>query len=210
MKRWSRTSQDGISFNKIFSFIFKFQSLFVIIIESGQWRCPGCQSTNSSLPNAYLCFCSKQKDPDWNRREIPHSCGEVCGKALDESGVTGCTHTCTLLCHPGPCPTCSAQTQRKCPCGKKSQLVKCGSSDALLCGEQCGKMLSCGLHPCLDLCHIGPCQSCPIVVEQKCFCNQSTQQVPCSVDHPKEEKFECDRICDKLLNCGHHRCEKGN
>lgn len=184
VRRWSRTSQD----------------------ESGHWRCPGCQSVSTSLPNFYLCFCSKRKDPEWNRRETPHSCGEVCGKALGD-GIS-CTHSCTLLCHPGPCPICSAQTQRKCPCGKSSQLVKCGSSNALLCGELCGKQLSCELHTCQEACHIGPCEQCPLTVQQDCFCGQSNRELPCSVEHPEDEKFSCDLVCNKKLSCGRHSCQR--
>ena len=177
-------------------------------VESGEWRCPGCQSTNKTLPSAYMCFCSKRKDPEWNRREIPHSCGEMCGKSLGDPTENGCTHLCTLLCHPGPCPTCSAQTQRKCGCGKTSQTVKCGSSDALLCGEKCDKQLSCGLHSCQEFCHASACTPCSVLVEQVCCCRQTKRHVPCSIDHPPDEKFTCEAICDRILNCGRHRCEK--
>lgn len=192
--------------NLLFAFVqYLCQNFYVFVAESGHWRCPGCQSTNTVLPNAYFCYCSKRKDPEWNRRETPHSCGEVCGKALGD-GIN-CTHNCTLLCHPGPCPTCSAQTQRKCPCGKSSQLVKCGSTDPLLCGETCEKQLSCGLHSCQEACHVGACETCPLTVQQTCFCSQSKRILPCSIDHPEEEKFSCDLVCSKKLSCGRHQCE---
>ena len=151
--------------------------------ESGHWRCPGCQSVSTSLPSSYLCYCSKRKDPEWNRRETPHSCGEVCGKALGD-GVN-CTHTCTLLCHPGPC-----------------------SADALLCGDPCGKQLSCGLHECEEPCHVGPCQTCPLTIKQVCFCGQTTRELPCSIDNLEEDKFFCDLVCSKKLSCGRHDCNK--
>ena len=175
-------------------------------LESGQWRCPGCQSSNSSTVNTYYCFCAKRKNPEWNRREIPHSCGEVCGKNLGD-GIS-CTHSCTLLCHPGPCPTCAAQTMRNCPCGKSSQQVKCGSSDALLCGNPCDKTLNCGLHKCSELCHIGTCEPCEIIIEQVCFCAQNTRQLPCSVENSPEEKFACGAICQRSLECGKHLCDR--
>ena len=174
--------------------------------ENSQWRCPGCQSVNSTLPAVYLCYCQKRKDPEWNRREVPHSCGEVCGKPLGD-GVA-CNHTCTLLCHPGPCPVCSAQTQRTCPCGKSSKIVKCGSSSALLCGDVCGKMLSCGLHACQDLCHVGACAACPVKIKLDCFCGHSSKEVPCSNQVDPNEKYCCDLVCNKDLSCGHHKCEE--
>lgn len=43
------------------------------------------------------------------------SCEEVCGRQL------ACkNHTCTLKCHPGPCPTCPLLPSlvTTCPCGK--------------------------------------------------------------------------------------------
>jgi hypothetical protein len=29
---------------------------------------------------AYVCFCGKVPDPAFNRSEVPHTCGEVCGR----------------------------------------------------------------------------------------------------------------------------------
>jgi len=183
VRRWARCSQD----------------------ESGHWRCPGCQSVNQAPASTYYCFCSKRKEPEWNRRDIPHSCGEVCGKPLGD-GVD-CVHACTLLCHPGPCPTCSAQTMRKCPCGKTSEIVKCGSSEILLCGDPCDQQLTCGLHRCTATCHTGACEPCPIVQQQICFCEQTSQELACSVDSLASEHFECGQRCQKQLACQHHLCD---
>ena len=56
-------------------------------------------------------------DPLFDKREIPYSCGEVCGKPLkynsnnnhNSSTSEGvCPHKCVELCHPGPCPPCVA------------------------------------------------------------------------------------------------------
>lgn len=79
------------------------------------WRCPGCQAVYDDIPRSYFCFCRKVKDPLYDKRETPHSCGEVCGKSKrlpDPSSVAAgssvCVHKCTELCHPGPCPPCVA------------------------------------------------------------------------------------------------------
>jgi hypothetical protein len=46
--------------------------------------------------------------------------GNTCGKELK------CTHTCTLMCHPGPCMTCESQTRfLDCLCKKTKVEVKC-------------------------------------------------------------------------------------
>ncbi len=57
-------------------------------------------------PREYRCFCGRVRDPEWNRRDTPHSCAEVCGKKRKN-----CEHRCNELCHPGPCPECLANTK---------------------------------------------------------------------------------------------------
>lgn len=64
------------------------------------WRCCACQNITKSSPREYYCFCSKVKNPQYNRNDMAHSCGDVCGRAEN------CPHPCTQLCHPGPCPQC--------------------------------------------------------------------------------------------------------
>ena len=132
--------------------------------ESSGWRCPGCQSVTNMMPKEYLCFCGKLKDPEWNRNEglVPHSCGEVCGQALG-LGVN-CLHKCIDLCHPGPCPTCTAIIDTDCPCGKETRKLKCG--EEFLCEGVCDKPLNCGIHNCPDSCHQGPCYDCHNALEQ--------------------------------------------
>lgn len=71
------------------------------------WRCCACQNISKSLPHEYFCFCGKTKDPQYNRNDMAHSCGDVCGR-IDRDN---CPHPCTQLCHPGPCPQC--QVSRK-------------------------------------------------------------------------------------------------
>ena len=86
----------------------------------------------------------------------------MCGKRLGQDDASSCSHNCTLLCHPGPCPSCAAQTVRKCPCGKTSRTVKCGSSNVFLCEATCDKTLSCGVHQCQLPCHAGQCEPCQV------------------------------------------------
>lgn len=60
------------------------------------WRCPACNSFKECVPKEYFCFCSKLKDPQYNRNDVPHSCGEMCARNCEQGD-----HKCTLLCHPG-------------------------------------------------------------------------------------------------------------
>lgn len=63
--------------------------------SSGSWRCPACQNISESIPKHYFCFCKKLQNPEYNRSDIAHSCGELCER------TDGCEHSCKLLCHPG-------------------------------------------------------------------------------------------------------------
>lgn len=63
--------------------------------SSGSWRCPACQNISESIPKNYYCFCKKLQNPEYNRSDIAHSCGELCER------TDGCEHSCKLLCHPG-------------------------------------------------------------------------------------------------------------
>jgi len=169
--------------------------------ESGGWRCPGCQVVTPTLPREYRCFCRKVRDPEWNRNEglVPHSCGEVCQRPR---AWVGCVHRCVDLCHPGPCPPCTALVEVECPCGKERRRGKCG--EQIRCGEQCGKQLSCGVHYCQALCHEGECESCQEVLQIGCFCGESLKTVPCSKTVPST--YNCSAQCPKTLLCGNHPC----
>lgn len=70
------------------------------------WRCCACQNISKSLPREYYCFCGKTKNPQYNRNDMAHSCGDVCGRVDREN----CPHPCTQLCHPGPCPQCQVSS----------------------------------------------------------------------------------------------------
>jgi transcriptional repressor NF-X1 len=32
-------------------------------------------------PPSYVCFCGKMVEPAYNRNDVPHTCGEVCGRS---------------------------------------------------------------------------------------------------------------------------------
>ncbi|PSN51156.1 Protein shuttle craft [Blattella germanica] len=172
--------------------------------ETG-WRCPACQNVTAQVPHDYYCFCGKARDPEWNRMDAAHSCGQMCGRTRSDKHPE-CTHRCTLLCHPGPCPTCVAQVNRSCGCGKKSQAVKCGSDQPLLCGAECGKQLNCTLHYCKEMCHVGRCTECQEKITQVCYCEKTTKEVACTAESLNQKNFSCEGTCDKMLSCGNHKC----
>ncbi|XP_069814268.1 transcriptional repressor NF-X1 [Dendropsophus ebraccatus] len=170
------------------------------------WRCPACQNVSSRAPSIYTCFCGKVNNPEWNRNEIPHSCGELCGKK--RSGLD-CPHTCNILCHPGPCPSCPAFMTKTCECGRTSQSVRCGQSSTMHCANVCGNPLNCAEHNCNQVCHAGKCQPCQQIIHQACYCGGSSRDVLCGTDKDNYDgfgNFSCQKLCGKKLNCGKHGC----
>ncbi|KAK1432647.1 hypothetical protein QVD17_09545 [Tagetes erecta] len=200
------------------------------------WRCPGCQSVQlmSSKDIRYTCFCGKRHDPPSDPYITPHSCGEPCGRPLDKAISTFnsacgsskdkdrerddvCPHRCVLQCHPGPCPPCKAfAPPRICPCGKKVITTRCSDQKSLLtCGQPCGKLLNCLRHHCDKTCHVGPCDSCEVLINASCFCKKNTEVVVCGemavkgqVNVEEDGIFACSCLCGKPLACGNHVCKE--
>lgn len=46
-----------------------------------------------------------------------------------------------------------------------------------------------------------------LVVSVACYCENDTRDVICGSSNAKALKFSCDKICDKDLTCGNHKCE---
>ncbi|KAM9501093.1 transcriptional repressor NF-X1 isoform 1-T1 [Clarias gariepinus] len=177
--------------------------------ESGEgWRCPACQNVALKFPTSYICFCGKVTNPEYQHREIPHSCGEVCGKKRTGGD---CIHRCNILCHPGPCPQCPAFTTKSCVCGRTSKQVRCSQTGALRCDQECGAQLNCKQHCCTQICHQVPCQPCQLSVQQVCYCGVVHREVACGTDQENFDGsgyFSCHKPCGKMLECHAHRCQK--
>lgn len=166
------------------------------------WRCPACQNITNNVPLTYYCFCGKAREPDWNRNDCPHSCGEVCGKTRRVE----CTHKCVLLCHPGPCPQCTASVTKYCGCKKTSKTIQCFASQIVVCDDVCGKTLNCKIHECKKICHMDDCEECEEVIHQVCFCGKESRDMPCLPETAGVEKFCCEKTCGRQLSCSNHSC----
>jgi NF-X1-type zinc finger protein NFXL1 len=180
------------------------------------WNCPKCREEFSpaEAPEESTCWCGKLRDPPFNPWNAPHSCGEVCGKALvlldgtrgsssssrNSSHRAECGHSCTMVCHPGQCPPCPATLRSSCFCGAVTRPQRC-SKQRYSCGQVCGRLLACGEHSCEHPCHDGPCADCPRTAERSCRCGMLTQERPCS-----EKVFLCRHVCGKPLACEKHSC----
>jgi len=121
------------------------------------------------------CYCGKKSytyrcsDLQKNHQVIMEQkcCGEVCGKFLNCG-----RHTCTKLCHPGPCDDCKETVTESCYCGQESREFSCGTDHKYSCHTPCTYVYPCGVHHCERKCHPpsehGPC--CPydpLVMYQK-------------------------------------------
>ncbi|XP_063709907.1 protein shuttle craft [Culicoides brevitarsis] len=167
------------------------------------WRCPACNSFKETLPKDYYCFCGKLKDPQYNRNDTPHSCGEMCGRSCEQGD-----HKCTLLCHPGPCEQCQATITRYCHCQKSSKMMQCYQKEEIVCDETCNQLLNCLTHTCTRKCHSDPCGECTAVIEHICYCEKSHKTVPCTPANNETKTFQCQNICDRMLGCGNHTCKE--
>lgn len=165
------------------------------------WGCPKCRRDYdpNDIPSGYYCFCRKQENPDYQAFLVPHSCGQLCEKALKPE----CGHGCKLLCHPGPCPPCSQTINSTCYCGAGRATLRRCSAREWSCGAVCSRPLSCTKHRCQVSCHIGACAPCEKKIIQSCNCEGSKKLRDC--DQPV---WQCDKVCDKPLRCGFHRCKE--
>uniref|UniRef100_A0A8C5V168 Nuclear transcription factor, X-box binding like 1 n=1 Tax=Microcebus murinus TaxID=30608 RepID=A0A8C5V168_MICMU len=176
------------------------------------WPCPKCrfEYKRSETPSRYYCYCGKVEDPPLDPWLVPHSCGQVCEREFKPP----CGHKCLLLCHPvclekilkeiklligieieSPCPPCPKMVSTTCYCKKAKPVPRRCSV--------CGKTLPCGNHTCEQVCHVGACGECPRSGKRFCPCQKSKFSLPCTEDVPT-----CGDSCDKVLECGIHRCSQ--
>ncbi|KZF26790.1 hypothetical protein L228DRAFT_252154 [Xylona heveae TC161] len=194
-----------------------------------QWRCPGCNLPTEVLPSAYTCWCEKEVDPRSISGLPPHSCGQTCGKPRPLPKK--CPHPCDLICHAGPCPPCSHMGPTlSCFCGKEIATRKCLDTNyesGWSCGQICGDLMPCGEHYCERPCHEGLCGACEVRVDARCYCGKVEKPIICCEKGDEKDcketiflgdgtttvdgwtgLFDCEQMCERLFDCGKHKCEK--
>lgn len=107
-----------------------------------------------------------------------------------------------MICHKSECNNkCDEMIEIKCYCGKNAKRIICGNENhEFFCNEICDKILECG-HKCILKCHPGNCFKCNKKHIIKCNCESESKEVSCNILN-----YQCDRICNKLLECKNHRC----
>ncbi|KAB1282212.1 NF-X1-type zinc finger protein NFXL1 [Camelus dromedarius] len=154
--------------------------------------CPPCPKMVTTT-----CFCRKAKPIPRRCSAKEWSCQLPCGRKL----LCG-QHKCENPCHAGSCPPCPRVSRQKCVCGKQVAERSC-ASPLWHCDQVCGKTLPCGNHTCEQVCHVGACGECPRSGKRFCPCQKSKFSLPCTEDVPT-----CGDSCDKVLECGIHRCSQ--
>ncbi|KAL6545604.1 NF-X1-type zinc finger protein nfxl1 [Orobanche gracilis] len=191
------------------------------LLECGRHHCERVCHVGTCDPCRVLvnasCFCKKKIEVvlcgDMTVKGVVKgedgvfSCGLICENRLDCDN-----HDCRETCHPGACGECELLPGRiqTCCCGKMAlNEDRYSCLDPIpTCSEICGKILTCGLHSCENVCHSGVCSPCLVLVTQKCRCGSTSRTVECYKTINENEKFTCDRHCGHKKNCGRHRCSE--
>lgn len=175
------------------------------------------------LPCGHLCraechtgdcgFCNETMD-------IPCRCGRTSTKSVCHQGDVQhplCMRTCqaNLSCGRHKCGEHCCQGERKAAERQAARRKNRPASDVNsiepehICIRTCGRPLKCGSHDCQQMCHRGPCSSCPEAIfhEISCDCGRTVLQPPqpCGTRPP-----ECRFSCQRRPVCGHppvdHNC----
>ncbi|KAI9884051.1 MAG: hypothetical protein M1823_004165 [Watsoniomyces obsoletus] len=139
-----------------------------------------------------------------NAMEPEHFCMRLCGRKLKCGN-----HSCTQLCHKGPCGSCREAIfdELSCHCGRTvlQPPLPCGTQPPA-CKFNCDRPKSCGHPPVQHNCHGDEesCPKCPFLVAKGCMCGRK------SVGNQQcwRSDVSCGEPCGRLLRCGSHRCQK--
>ncbi|KAI3428787.1 hypothetical protein D9Q98_007606 [Chlorella vulgaris] len=101
------------------------------------------------------------------------------------------------------CPKCrqdyrSVPAGYTCWCGKQADPEFNPWQAAHSCGERCDRPAPGCAHPCMLLCHPGPCPPCPRAVSASCYCGALVTNKRCG-----RQEFSCGGTCGAPLPCGH-------
>ena len=136
--------------------------------------------------------------------EAEHICTRSCGRMLKCGN-----HTCSELCHKGPCGSCREAIfeEISCNCGKTvlQPPLPCGTKPPP-CRFECERPKDCGHPPVPHNCHSDEesCPKCPFLAQKPCLCGKKTlKNQPCWLS-----EVRCGEVCGKKLKCGSHFCRK--
>ncbi|XP_071847469.1 NF-X1-type zinc finger protein NFXL1-like [Apostichopus japonicus] len=132
-------------------------------------------------------------------------CEEPCTKPRPG----GCTHVCSLPCHPGDCPPCHKSLKVRCHCKNLLLIVDCSKWTSASenerdiissCKGPCRHTLGCG-HLCSKSCHSGKCTTIEDCRQKKgvvCPCKRKKKNFFCSDITSGKAKLLCDELCQQV------------
>ncbi|KAF8849805.1 hypothetical protein BDZ45DRAFT_662660 [Acephala macrosclerotiorum] len=163
-------------------------------IANGQYECVIC--TNEVLPNSKIWTCKTCWSvlhiscvKKWSKNELPPMRMWRCPGCNLPKGELVKDYTCW--------------------CEKEIEPKSIAGLPPHSCGQTCSKPRAghCP-HPCELMCHAGPCPPCGHMGPSlSCFCGKETSSRRC-VDTNYEAGWSCEQVCDELLPCGEHTCER--
>lgn len=176
-------------------------------IDSSQARSLIEQLINGSYECMVCCESVKWSNQVWNCSNCFHIFHLSCIRKWARSEAAAVKEESGWRC-PG-CQNVSTRPPNKyfCFCGKVRDpdwTPKDGITPHS-CGEVCKKKRvnpPCE-HSCNELCHPGPCPSCPVMVSKHCPCGKSLTKLRCG----QPNLIKCENTCSKLLKCGQHHCQ---
>ncbi|KAJ6783122.1 hypothetical protein PWT90_07157 [Aphanocladium album] len=149
------------------------------------------------------CRCGRTSEPRicHEREESRPTCARTCG-----ANMSCGRHKCTEICCTGEKRATERQAARR---RNRNAAPDTAVEAEHICIRTCGRALKCGSHNCQQICHRGPCASCPeaIFTEISCDCGRTVLQPPqpCGTVAP-----ECRFNCLRRPECGHppveHHC----
>mmetsp|Transcript_7174 Transcript_7174/g.31701 ORF Transcript_7174/g.31701 Transcript_7174/m.31701 type:complete len:783 (+) Transcript_7174:156-2504(+) len=182
-------------------------------LTCGNHRCekgchaPPCDKCVLSPQVRDYCACGKTRlsaAEKMSRRDclspVP-SCGQPCGKPL--ACLAG--HSCEQICgHTAECGPCQKTVDVLCACGDKVFSLKCSLDEesariSARCKVVCSDKLNCRKHNCSEICCPGR--------KRKAKESAASKKLWASMRGAEFSNHQCNDQCEKLLNCGLHRCD---
>jgi NF-X1-type zinc finger protein NFXL1 len=96
----------------------------------------------------------------------------------------------------GPCPPCPKMVKTACFCGNQPPRLQRCSNKTWSCGSLCRRMLGCGRHECVKVCHPEECPPCPKTSVQSCECGKQKVLRPCAAP-----KWQCEQVNFNSTGC---------